>query len=564
LGNQTITLRGSDGLLSDAMALPLPIEAAGAAEHQRDAGSLPDQTSTNLLLPPGYESGVLHVQLLPSVVAQLIQNVRLLDVYPYYCTEQTMSAALPAVFIDRMLTRTGLKNDGNLKTGDIVKKAIARLVQLQHSDGSWGWWEADEAHPFMSAYALYGLAEFRKAGYLVPGGVLTNGIDSVVLQLGSSNTDTLRFWGGRQPNSEWNTRAFMLFALADAAPARVDRTLLAQTDAHVTELNSYALAVLGLAHHELGDDATARTLLKSLNARAIEEGAYTHWQGQSWHYAWEDDPIETTAYALRLEVALVPRSARIGHIVNFLRAQQHGSWWYTTKDTAAAVYAISQTVAPDSHEFNPDETVTVKLGDRILKTLRIQRPLLNGDDASISVSAADLHDGSRLSFERTGVGAFYWSTDWTRYAPPGTTHVSDAGMSILSRLLAKPSDFIISRTYTAPHRGAWRVGDEIAVDVKLRARSDTQYVAIEDPFPAGAEYQPLQGEAASDWSGLQFFDDRAVFFATRVSADYPLHLRYTLRVTTQGSYTAPPPTAYAMYGPPVSAVGAAAAITVAR
>ena len=89
------------------MRLTIPIESAGSAEHERDAGTTAAQ-STLTLCSPGYDAGNLHVKLTPSVAAQLVENARLLDVYPYHCTEQTMSAALPAVFVDQVLKRTHL------------------------------------------------------------------------------------------------------------------------------------------------------------------------------------------------------------------------------------------------------------------------------------------------------------------------------------------------------------------------------------------------------------------------------------------------------------------------
>ncbi|MBV9097088.1 MAG: hypothetical protein JO079_03430, partial [Frankiaceae bacterium] len=42
----------------------------------------------------------------------------------------------------------------------------------------------------------------------------------------------------------------------------------------------------------------------------------------------------------------------------------------------------------------------------------------------------------------------------------------------------------------------------------------------------------------------------------------PLRLHYRLRATTAGTFTAPPPTVYAMYGPPSTATGRAARITI--
>jgi hypothetical protein len=563
VGSVLLTLSGSDGVLSDAMRLPLPLEAGTAAEHVRDAGSLATRSRLDVVVPPHYLAGAVHLTLSPSLLAELVQNQRLLDVYPYYCTEQTMSAGLPAVFIGRVLREAHLKAPQDVDVAEIVRHATARLKQLQHGDGSWGWWENDDGHPFMTAYALYGLAEFRKDGYVVPASMFDRGIDSLLNQLGKDNGETLRFWGGAQPGSEWNTRAFMLYALADAAPGRMDRAMLAATRSHVGELNPYAIAVLGLASHWLGDDAAARSLLAELDKRAVRSGSYTFWRGGTWHYAWEDDPIETSAYALRFEAAMGASAQTTDPIVNFLRSQRRGDWWYTTKDTAAAIYALSETIRPDSNEFTPDETVRVLVDGREVRSLHVTTPILEAADASVVIPASAVHDGSTIAFERSGRGTLYWSSDAVRYVPVGADRAADAPQALLARLFAAPPALSVDRRYSVGHAGPWRVGDEVIVDVTVSSHADVQYVAIEDPFPAGAEHQPEQGRAGDDaWSGVQLLDDRAVFFADRLYPGEPLKIRYTLRVTTPGHYTAPAPTVYAMYGPPVSALGRPQAVEV--
>ena len=563
VGAALFTLTGSDGTLKDGTQVRLPLLAGTSPEHVRDAGSLPDGSSFTVSIPAGYEAGDVHVTLTPSIVAQLVQNIRLLQIYPYECTEQVLSTSLPAVFVGDVLKRAGVAQPADINTAQIVANALARLAQLQHSDGSWGWWQYDNAHPFMTAYAMYGLAEFRKHGYKVPQAMYDGGVNSLVAQLATNNDDTLRFWGGAQPNSEGNTRAFMLFALAQAAPQRLDRALLAQTHAHLAQLNPYALAVLGLADHTLGDDANAKLVLAQLDARATNDGAWTYWHGDTWHYAWEDDPIETTAYALRLETAMNPQSPKIARIVAFLRAQQRGNWWYTTKDTAAAIYAIADALHPDATEFHPDETVRVTLDGKTVQTVHIASAILDAADASIVIRAGSLHDGSVIAFERTGSGSLYWSDDAVRYVPTNVGQTRDASQSILSRLFASPPNLQVTRTYDVGHPGPWRVGDQVTVHLSVLAHSNVQYVLVEDPYPAGAEHQDIQGHATDAlWNGMQLLDDHAAFFADRLHDGQALNLTYKLRVTTPGTYTAPAPMAAAMYGPPVTDVGRRDTITV--
>ena len=544
VGAALLQLRGTDGTRSDGTQTFLPLLGAAAIEHDRRSGSLPEQASLALALPRGTFAGDLHLTLAPSIVAQLVQSVRLFDVYPYYCTEQTTSTALPAAMLLRAEREYGVTLPEDVKPREILAHALDRLTELRHDDGAWGWWESDASDPFMTAYAVYGLAQIRDAlGKLPNPYLLESGTAALRAQLNE-----------RQPES-WNQRALALMALAEAGADEADRAHLAETFDHLRDLDAYGLAVAGLAAHAMHDDVDARRALGALDRSVTVRGDSAFWHRDAWTWEWTSDPIETTAYALRLYTRLEPTSPRIAQIVNFLRAQRRGDWWFTTKDSAAAAVAVAEALRPQPDELRPDETIRITAGTRVIRELHVTKAVLDGADASVVVPASALQHGEKIAFERTGRGALYWSSDWERYLPADATESSDADRGVLDRLFAKPPALSVRRVYHAPRPGAWKIGDEIDVELIVSARETTGYVAIEDPFPAGAEHQPLQGRAADDgWSGMQFLDDRATFFASSLGA-YPLHLHYTLRVTTAGSYAAPPPDAYAMYGPPVSALG---------
>ena len=88
--------------------------------------------------------------------------------YPYGCTEQTLSSFLPNLLVTRALTELKLAPTERLSALDRqVSAGLQRLYDIQHDDGGWGWWKGDGNHPFMTAYALWGLDEARRAGVKV-------------------------------------------------------------------------------------------------------------------------------------------------------------------------------------------------------------------------------------------------------------------------------------------------------------------------------------------------------------------------------------------------------------
>ena len=82
---------------------------------------------------------------------------------------------------------------------------VTRLLDYQHDDGGWGWWKTDENHPFMTAYAVYGLLETRANGYQVNDWKIRQGLGA-----------TVKLYR-EYPRAVPALKAYMLFVLTRAA-----------------------------------------------------------------------------------------------------------------------------------------------------------------------------------------------------------------------------------------------------------------------------------------------------------------------------------------------------------
>ncbi|HEV2641077.1 MAG TPA: alpha-2-macroglobulin family protein, partial [Candidatus Elarobacter sp.] len=76
LGDASLRLAGSSGAQRDGMRVTLPVETSGTALHERAAGWLPDANAVAFRLAPGDDAGDLRIDLAPSVVAELLADVR--------------------------------------------------------------------------------------------------------------------------------------------------------------------------------------------------------------------------------------------------------------------------------------------------------------------------------------------------------------------------------------------------------------------------------------------------------------------------------------------------------
>jgi alpha-2-macroglobulin len=95
-----------------------------------------------------------------------------LDHYPYSCTEQIVSQAMPAIVLSRRPEFGEIKarRDATLAT------LVDELRSRQNPDGSFRYWAGGvETHEFVSVYTLHVLLEASDGGLPVPGDMLLSG-----------------------------------------------------------------------------------------------------------------------------------------------------------------------------------------------------------------------------------------------------------------------------------------------------------------------------------------------------------------------------------------------------
>ncbi len=208
---------------------------------------------------PGTTSVALSVSPLPELdVAGLVRD---LDRYPYGCSEQTVSRALPLLYLSD-LGVSPKDIDGELK--ERMQQAVARLVNRQSGSGSFGLWSAygDDSSLWLSSFVTDFLLRAREKGYEVPEDVLVNGIDYIRNMVG--NAPDIEEGGGQD-------MAYALYVLARAGRAPVgDLKYLADTK--LDDFGSpLARAQMAAALSMLGDRDRADTAFASAIERLGED-----------------------------------------------------------------------------------------------------------------------------------------------------------------------------------------------------------------------------------------------------------------------------------------------------
>jgi uncharacterized protein YfaS (alpha-2-macroglobulin family) len=100
-----------------------------------------------------------------------------LDQYPYGCTEQVTSKALPLLYLSSVAQSLGLGRGPEVKAR--IETAIQRVLTRQASNGAFGLWRAESGDFWLDAYVSDFLSRARRQGHSVPEPAFVRAMDNL-------------------------------------------------------------------------------------------------------------------------------------------------------------------------------------------------------------------------------------------------------------------------------------------------------------------------------------------------------------------------------------------------
>ncbi|TDL78464.1 alpha-2-macroglobulin family protein [Palleronia sediminis] len=100
-----------------------------------------------------------------------------LDRYPYGCTEQVTSQALPLLYLSSVATTLGLEGARDIDAR--LTDAVAAVLARQAANGAFGMWRAESGELWLDAYVTDFLSRARDAGVAVPPEAFARALDNL-------------------------------------------------------------------------------------------------------------------------------------------------------------------------------------------------------------------------------------------------------------------------------------------------------------------------------------------------------------------------------------------------
>jgi uncharacterized protein YfaS (alpha-2-macroglobulin family) len=529
----------------DAMALTLPVVVHGSAQRASFAGRLADTVDFRVNLPTQRNADATRLELTvsPTLASVMMDALPYLAQYPYGCVEQTLSRFVPAAIAAKTARDLGLPASRvPTELNAMVDAGLKRLYNFQHGDGGWGWWQSDPTNRWMSAYVVYGLALGRSAGLEV---------DPTVLQRGRTYlTNNL---GAALDNPE--EHAFMVFALASTGGA--PKAGLNKAFERRSKLSKRGRALLALALIA-SKDSRARIAVENLDdilqAAKDRQDASVGDANDVWQTS---EAIEATAYTLMAVYRYDPSSPWVKPLTDFLVMRRNGGKWRTTRDTAFALYALSELAAREKAGA-ASGTFIVQVNGREAGRIRFSSGGMDLTGPVVLTDAAFRPGENTVTLRRDGaqVTGYYsalfdvYNRDENMKGVGGDVKVART-YTLLGRPAAAPERVSASTEYGMPVESGVRV----RVDVEVKANKAMEFLMIEDLKPAGFEAVAQQsGPELCEYrcAHVELRPDRVAFFLTQLPVGVT-KLSYELRAEVPGRFHALPARVEAMYAPELRA-----------
>ncbi|MFN3723235.1 MAG: MG2 domain-containing protein [Paracoccaceae bacterium] len=182
-----------------------------------------------------------------------------LDRYPYGCTEQITSKALPLLYFDQVARAMELDRSANLSQR--IEQSVAEILTNQTAEGGFGLWSPSNGDLWLDAYVTDFLSRARAQGHAVPDLAFRRALDTLRNQVNYAPDFDENSNGGGE------ALAYALMVLArEGAAAIGDLRYYAdvKADAFGTAL---AQAQLGGALASYGDQPRADAMFRRAGAR---------------------------------------------------------------------------------------------------------------------------------------------------------------------------------------------------------------------------------------------------------------------------------------------------------
>ena len=533
VGNQTIdlALTTPDGrVLKKTLTIPVQVNDPEISRVTRLVLGQNKTFTFDQNAFAGMMPGTGHATLSIGPVARLNAAgiLSALNRYPYGCTEQMTSKALPLIYFNQMAQV--LNATGDTEVRDRVQRSINDILTNQASNGAFGLWGAAAGDFWLDAYVTDFLSRAKANGYQVPDTAFRMALDNLRNQVNRAPDFS------NEINNGGEGLAYALMVLAREGAAAIG-DLRYYADVKADDFATpVAQAQLGAALASYGDQPRADAMFRRAAARIIPLPALEKLQIYRADYGSNfRDAAAVLTLAVESGSLAIDREALVKRITtDRMLSTQEASW------ALMAAHALSDAQAD---------------GDIRIDGAAVKGPLVRALNAVSGqpIEIENQGDETNLTITTYGIPAEPEPAGGNGYKITRSYYTLDGAQSALDDV---------------------RVGDRLVTVLEITPLSPSRArLMVRDPLPAGFEIDNPNLISSASLSNLDWLDSetsvahsefRQDSFLTSVEGQYdkPFRLAYIVRAVSPGQFRHPAASVEDMYLPDWRAHGTTGTVTI--
>jgi uncharacterized protein YfaS (alpha-2-macroglobulin family) len=529
LGGAKLSFKASMGDKSSTMNATLSVRPAIPFSTYVTSGKSEEAQRTLDIMQsfyPEYRQVSATVSTNPMILIFGLQ--RYLDNYPYGCTEQLTSKALPLLAMNK---QTGFGEEAK-EVDKKINATVQMLSQRQMSNGGFSYWPGlgdNQGNEFASVYAMHFLTEARAQGFNIPNDLFFNGIN-YLKTLASQNVSSLE---------AARIQAYAIYILTRNEIVTTNYLTNLQlylekdkTKAWQTDITSVYIAA-------------SYQLLQSHDEANQLIGLYKPQSNQAYVTDFYNSAIADAQYfyiVAKHFPNLLPQVAD-QLLMRLIQAMNNNEI-----NTVLSGYT---SLALGAYQQNRPEKVSSSLS---MTKIMANNQEINVPNANSNYQKIDIDAGTlKIRFNNPDKKAFFYQLMQSGFNRDISKTPLKQALEIFREYKGAKGNVISSTT----------LGSEIEVHLQIRAL-DTDYlsnIAIEDLLPGGFEVvTDSLKNTTMDYVDIR--EDRVNFFGGVSSSAQ--EIVYKIKAVNIGKYLVPPAYAEAMYNPNTKAQGVSSEITVTQ
>lgn len=440
----------------DSTVKKVDIKNFGLDKHFTETRIIPIGTSTiEFNTPSDMNQGgdKLTITLLDSFTGHINDSLDYLVQYPHGCVEQTTNKFLPNIAVVESFRNMNIPISTSSNLEKNVKVGVATLSSHQNENGSWGWWDGSQENIHMTSYVLYGLLRANRAGFYVDDKVLDKGLNFIRENIQNSETAIFPLY---------------VLSLADIKVFSVYESI------DPVSLNDYELS-LYIRTVENYNGSVKESVDILMERRQSIGNSMIKWGTDSTR-SWKEDSIETTAHILETLDRYIDKEEYIKGI-NYLLSKKKGNKWKSTRDTGAAIIALSKLITRSSLEVS---SVNILFNGKAIN--KDNYLTLDNYRIQVELDINDIKDKNIIEFKNSD---------------SSLTSIVDLKYRTTSEnILSANNGFQVERKYyklkddlsLGEESNSFIKGDNILVELTLDQSQNDDYIMINDYIPAGTRF----------------------------------------------------------------------------